>query len=162
MADQPSWAGAVDDALARLSPLPGGLLPILHDIQEQVGYVPPEAVPRIAESLNLSRAEVHGVISFYHDFRSEPAGRHVVHVCRAESCQSLGAEALLAGACERLGVEVHGTTADGSVTLEPIYCLGNCALSPAIMVDRQVYGRMSQDRLNQVLDALQGPAAVTR
>jgi formate dehydrogenase subunit gamma len=162
MADQPSWAGAVDDALARLSSLPGGLLPILHDIQEHVGYVPPEAVPRIAESLNLSRAEVHGVISFYHDFRSEPAGRHVVHVCRAESCQSLGAEALLAGACERLGVEVHGTTADGSVTLEPIYCLGNCALSPAIMVDRQVYGRMSQDRLNQVLDALQGPAAVTR
>jgi formate dehydrogenase subunit gamma len=161
MADQP-WVAAVDESLARLRTLPGGLLPILHDIQQHVGYVPPEAVPRIAESLNLSRAEVHGVISFYHDFRAEPAGRHVVHVCRAESCQSLGAEALLAGACERLGVEVHGTTADGSVTLEPIYCLGNCALSPAIMVDRQVYGRMSQDRLNQVLDALQGPAAVTR
>ena len=162
MPDQPSWGAAVDDALARLRTLPGGLLPILHDIQEHVGYVPPEAVPRIAEGLNLSRAEVHGVISFYHDFRSEPAGRHVVHVCRAESCQSLGAEALLAGACERLGVEVHGTTADGSVTLEPIYCLGNCALSPAIMVDRQVYGRMSADRLNKVLDVLQGPAAVAR
>lgn len=162
MADGPSWGAAVDDALARLSPLPGGLLPILHDIQEHVGYVPPEAVPRIAEGLNLSRAEVHGVISFYHDFRSQPAGRHVVHVCRAESCQSLGAEALLAGACERLGVEVHGTTADGSVTLEPIYCLGNCALSPAIMVDRQVYGRMSPERLNKVLDVLQGPAAVAR
>jgi formate dehydrogenase subunit gamma len=157
MADQP-WVAAVDESLARLRTLPGGLLPILHDIQQHVGYVPPEAVPRIAESLNLSRAEVHGVISFYHDFRSEPAGRHVVHVCRAESCQSLGAEALLAGACERLGVEVHGTTADGSVTIEPIYCLGNCALSPAIMVDRQVYGRMSPKGLNQILEALQGPA----
>ena len=159
MADQAPWRAAVDDSLARLRALPGGLLPILHDIQEHVGYVPPEAVPRIAEVLNLSRAEVHGVISFYHDFRSEPAGRHVIHVCRAESCQALGAEALLAGACARLGVEVHGTIPDGAVTLEPVYCLGNCALSPAIMVDREVQGRMTADRLNGILDALQGTGA---
>jgi formate dehydrogenase subunit gamma len=158
MAEQASWSAAVDASLERLRTLPGGLLPILHEIQEHVGYVPPEAVPRIAEVLNLSRAEVHGVISFYHDFRSQPAGRHLVHVCRAESCQSLGAEALLAGACERLGGELHGTSADGSVTLEPVYCLGNCALSPAIMVDREVYGRMSSERLNAMLDGLQGPA----
>jgi formate dehydrogenase subunit gamma len=134
--------------------MPGALLPILHGIQEQVGYVPPDAVPRIAEVLNLSRAEVHGVITFYHDFRSEPPGRHVVHVCRAESCQALGAESLLAGACARLGVEVHGTSADGAVTIEPIYCLGNCALSPAVMVDRHVYGRMSAERLDTILEAL--------
>ena len=162
MAEQASWTGTVDAVLERLRTLPGALLPILREIQDRVGYVPPESVPRIAEVLNLSRAEVHGVITFYHDFRSEPAGRHVVHVCRAESCQSLGAEALLAGACERLGVDVHGTTADGSVTLEPVYCLGNCALSPAIMIDHQVYGRLTQQRLNGMLDALQCAGAPAR
>jgi formate dehydrogenase subunit gamma len=156
MIDRAAWPGAVDRSLARLKHMPGGLLPILHAIQEEVGYIPPESVPVIAEALNLSRAEVHGVISFYHDFRSEPAGRHVVHVCRAESCQALGAEALLAHACERLGVGVHGTTDDGAVTLEPTYCLGNCALSPAVMVDRHLYGRMSTQRLDVMLDGLQG------
>jgi formate dehydrogenase subunit gamma len=156
MIDRAAWLDAVDRSLARLKLMPGGLLPVLHAIQEEIGYIPPESVPVIAEALNLSRAEVHGVISFYHDFRSEPAGRHVVHVCRAESCQALGAEALLAHACERLGVEVHGTTADGSVTLEPIYCLGNCALSPAVMVDKNLYGRMSAQRLDVMLDGLRG------
>jgi formate dehydrogenase subunit gamma len=156
MIDRAAWLEAVDRSLARLKHMPGGLLPVLHAIQEEIGYIPPESVPVIAEALNLSRAEVHGVVSFYHDFRNEPAGRHVVHVCRAESCQALGAEALLAHACERLGVEVHGTTADGAVTLEPIYCLGNCALSPAVMVDRNLYGRMSAQRLDVMLDALQG------
>lgn len=158
MIDRASWVAVVDRVLAAMRTMPGGLLPILHAIQDEVGYIPPEAVPRIADSLNLSRAEVHGVISFYHDFRSEPAGRHVVHICRAESCQSLGAEALVAYACERLGTEVHGTSADGAVTLEPIYCLGNCALSPAIMIDRQVYGRVSRERLGVMLGALQGDA----
>jgi formate dehydrogenase subunit gamma len=158
VAERAVWAGAVDGVLDRMRTMPGALLPILHGIQEQLGYVPPDSVPRIAEVLNLSRAEVHGVITFYHDFRSEPPGRHVVHVCRAESCQALGAEALLAGACERLGVEVHGTSEDGAVTIEPIYCLGNCALSPAVMVDRHVYGRMSAERLATILDALQGAA----
>jgi formate dehydrogenase subunit gamma len=105
--------------------------------------------------LNLSRAEVHGVISFYHDFRTEPPGRHVLHVCRAESCQAVGAEGLLAHACARLGVELHGTSADGAVTLEPVYCLGNCALSPAVMIDRNLYGRMSEQRLDTLLETLE-------
>ena len=156
MIDRAAWLDAVDRSLARLKNMPGGLLPILHAIQEEVGYIPPESVPVIAEALNLSRAEVHGVISFYHDFRSQPAGRHVVHVCRAESCQAVGAEALLAHASERLGVDVHGTTADGAVTLEPVYCLGNCALSPAIMVDRNLYGRLTAHRLDVMLDGLRG------
>ena len=156
MIDRAAWLDTVDRSLARLKHMPGGLLPVLHAIQEEVGYIPPESVPVIAEALNLSRAEVHGVISFYHDFRSEPVGRHVVHVCRAESCQALGGEALLAHACKRLGVDVHGTTADGAVTLEPIYCLGNCALSPAVMVDRHLYGRMSAQRLDVMLDGLVG------
>jgi formate dehydrogenase subunit gamma len=159
MIDRASWIPAVDRALAAMRAMPGGLLPILHAIQDELSYIPPDAVPLIADGLNLSRAEIHGVISFYHDFRSEPAGRHVVHVCRAESCQSLGAEALLAHACRRLGVDVHGTTPDGAITLEPIYCLGNCALSPAVMVDRQVYGRVSRERLDMMLEALQGATA---
>jgi formate dehydrogenase subunit gamma len=155
MIDRAAWLDTVDRVLAKLQSMPGGLLPILHAIQEEVGYIPPESVPRIAEALNLSRAEVHGVISFYHDFRTEPAGRHIVHVCRAESCQSVGAEALLAHACEHLGVEGHGTSADGAITLEPVYCLGNCALSPAVMVDhRNLYGRVTADRLDAVLDTL--------
>jgi formate dehydrogenase subunit gamma len=155
MIDRADWVDHVDRVLARLRTVPGGLMPILHAIQEEVGYVPPEAVPIIADSLNLSRAEVHGVISFYHDFRSEPPGRHVMHVCRAESCQAVGADALLAHARERLGVELHGTSADGAVTLEPVYCLGNCALSPAVMVDKNVYGRVSPERLDTLLETLQ-------
>jgi formate dehydrogenase subunit gamma len=155
MSDAAAWSDVIDRVLARLSTMPGGLIPILHAIQEELGYIPPEAVPAIALGLNLSRAEVHGVISFYHDFRSEPAGRHIVHVCRAESCQSVGADALLAHACEHLGVELHGTTPDGAVTLEPVYCLGNCALSPAVMVDREVYGLVSPERLDSLLEPLQ-------
>lgn len=155
MIDHPSWEKTVDRVLADLRTVPGGLLPILHAIQEELGYIPPEAVPAIAEGLNLSRAEVHGVISFYHDFRSAPPGRHMVHICRAESCQALGADALLAHARERLGVELHGTSADGAVTLEPIYCLGNCALSPAVMVNRHVHGRVSRERMDTILTALQ-------
>jgi len=158
MNDGRPWAEVVNRVVTDLRDVPGALLPILHAIQEELGHIPPAAVPVIADGLNLSRAEVHGVISFYHDFRSEPAGRHVVHVCRAESCQALGAEALLAHACEQLGVPLHGTTADGSVTIEPIYCLGNCALSPAVMVDRRVHGRVSRERLGLMLDALQGAA----
>jgi len=157
--DRPAWAPVVDRVVTELRAVPGGLLPILRGIQDELGYVPPDAVPVIADRLNLSRAEVYGVIAFYHDFRSEPPGRHVVHVCRAESCQALGAEALLTHACERLGVEVHGTSADGAITLEPIYCLGNCALSPAVMVDRQVYGRMSRERMTTMLEALRGTAS---
>ncbi len=130
---------------------PGALLPILHAIQDEIGYVPEAAVGIVADVLNLSRAEVHGVVTFYHFFRTQPAGKHIVYVCRAEACQSMGARALEQHARTRLGVDLHGTTADGRFTLEPVYCLGNCALSPAVMVDETVYGRVTPERLDEIL-----------
>src|SRR5215470_15464771 len=113
---------------------PGALLPILHAIHE-IGYVPETAVPIVAEVLNLSRAEVHGVVTFYHFFRTKPPGRQTVYVCRAEACQSMGSRALEDYARRKLGVDFHETTSDGRFSLEPVYCLGNCACSPAVMVD---------------------------
>ena len=129
----------------------GALLPILHGIQESLGFVPTEAVPQIAVALNLSRAEVHGVVSFYHGFRTTPPGRHTVRVCRAESCQAMGANQLIDHAKVTLGVDFHETTADGRITLEPIYCLGNCALSPAVMVDNEIHGRVTLARFEEVV-----------
>jgi len=113
----------------------GALMPLLHAIQDAVGYVPDDAVPLIAHGLNLSRAEVHGVISFYHHFRTHPAGRHVVRICRAEACQSRGARALEAHAKKSLGIDFHETTTDGAITLEAVYCLGNCGCGPSVLVD---------------------------
>lgn len=130
---------------------PGPLIEVLHAIQAELGYVPPAAVPLVAEGLNLSRAEVHGVISFYHYFRSTPPGAHTVSVCRAESCQAMGAEALAAHARQRLGVDFHQTTADGRFSLEPVYCLGNCACSPAVMIDGRLHGRVTPERLDALL-----------
>lgn len=147
---------AVDAAIARHQSTAGGLLPLLHAIQDALGYVPPEAVPGIARALNLSRAEVHGVVSFYHHFRSEPPGRHVLQVCRAEACQSMGADTLLAHLRKTLGIDFHQTTADGAVTLEPVYCLGNCACAPAVMVDGQVRGRLTPQRAEALVAELQG------
>lgn len=147
----PAWEDAVDAAVRANIDRPGALLPILHDVQHRLGYVPPESVPVIASALNLSRAEVHGVVSFYHEFRREPPGRHVVHMCRAEACQSMGADGLIAHAKRRLGVDFHETTADGAITLEPIYCLGNCALSPALLADGELHGRMSPERFDALV-----------
>jgi len=130
-------------------------LPILHGIQDDLGYVPADSVALIAEALNLSRAEVHGVISFYHYFRVTPPGQHTLHVCRAESCQSMGSESLEAHIKQRLGVDYHETTADGRLSLEPVYCLGNCACSPAIMIDKAVYGRVSPERFDDILEQLE-------
>jgi formate dehydrogenase subunit gamma len=144
-------AQRTDDIVDDLSPLEGPLLPILHAVQHAFGYVPQEALPRIAEKLNLSRAEVHGVMSFYHDFRSEPAGRHVVKLCRAEACQAQGADALAARAKARLGVDFHATTANGAVTLEPVFCLGLCACGPAALVDGRVVGRVDAAKLDAIL-----------
>jgi formate dehydrogenase subunit gamma len=142
----------VRDVIAQRIDLDGPLLPILHGVQEALGHVPREAVPEIASALNLSRAEVHGVVSYYHHFRQQPAGRCVVQVCRAESCQAMGAEALLAHARERLGCsEAQATAADGSFTVEAAYCLGLCASSPAVMVDERVHARMTPARLDAVL-----------
>ena len=134
-------AGAVIEIAERLQGLEGPLLPILHAVMDRFGHVDEQAIPVIAEVLNLSRAEVHGVVSFYHDFRRMPAGRHVVRQCRAEACQAMGGETLAADLERQLGVSFGGTTADGRVTLEAVYCLGNCALSPAALVDGELVGR---------------------
>lgn len=133
---------------------PGALLPILHRIQERVGYVPEDSIPLIAKALNLSRAEVHGVVSFYHEFRSAPPGQHVVKVCQAEACQSMGTEALTQHAQARLGVQMSETRADGAFTLEPVYCLGNCACAPAVMIDGALHGRVTPARFDALLEDL--------
>ena len=144
----------VADVLAAWKDAPGALLPILHAVQDGIGYVPPETLPLIAHGLNLSRAELHGVVSFYHYFRTRPAGRHIVYLCRAEACQAMGARALEAYAKQALGVDFHETSADGSVTLEPVYCLGNCACAPSLLVDGELHGRMNAAAFEALIDAL--------
>jgi formate dehydrogenase subunit gamma len=146
-------AAAVSDACARLKSVPGALLPIFHAVQDAVGYVPKDAVPVIAQALNLSLAEVHGCLSFYHYFRHQPAGRHVVHLCRAEACQAVGAVELESHAKRSLGIDFHGTTADGAISLEPVYCLGNCALGPSVMIDADLKGRVSVQRFDALMGA---------
>ncbi len=138
--------------IAELKNEAGPLLPVLHGIQNALGYVPPDAVPLVADALNLSRADVHGVISFYHYFRDTPPGRHVIHVCRAESCQSMNGKALEAHVKSRLGIAFHQTTESGSFTVEPVYCLGNCACSPAVMVDGELYGRVTPARFDEIVE----------
>lgn len=127
------------------------LLPALHAIQDQLGFVPADAVPEIAAAFNLSRAEVHGVITFYHYFRTTPPARHVVQVCRAESCQSMGGDALLAHAEAALGCKLHAHSADGQFAIEPVYCLGQCAVSPAIMINDAVHARVSPARFDSLI-----------
>jgi formate dehydrogenase subunit gamma len=134
----------------------GGLLPLLHAIQDDIGYIPQESYAPIGKALNLSVAEIHGVVSFYHHFRTHPPGRHVLHICRAESCQALGSTDLEAYAKSSLAVDYHETTADNAITLEPVYCLGNCSLSPSVMLDEKVYGRVSQAKLNSLIQAARG------
>jgi formate dehydrogenase subunit gamma len=150
-------SSAISRIVRELKDKPGALLPILHGIQEELGYVPEDAVPIIAIELNLTRAEVHGVVTFYHDFRSHPAGRHIVRVCQAESCQAAGSGALTTHAKQLLGIDFHQTTTDGSCSLEPVYCLGNCALSPSVMVDKEVYGRVNAQRFDEILEEVRRP-----
>jgi formate dehydrogenase subunit gamma len=150
----------IDQALADLRHLPGALLPILHAIQDRLGFIPPDAAARIAVGLNLSHADVHGVITFYHDFRKVPPGRHVVKLCRAEACQSMGSRGIEARLKSRLGVDFGETTRDGAITLEPVYCLGNCACSPAVMIDGELCGRVTEERLDELLAPLLAPPEV--
>jgi formate dehydrogenase subunit gamma len=153
MAKHQHWD--VDRAQSRiqeLERLPGALLPILHALQDEFGYVDKAAIPLIAGALNLSHAEVHGVLSFYHDFRRSPAGRHVLQMCRAEACQSMGCENVIRHVEDRLGVKLGETTEDSSFTVEPVFCLGNCALSPAVMLDGKLYGRVSSDVADFLID----------
>ena len=142
---------AVGEALARFRAEPGPLLLVLHAVQDALGWIPPAAIPAIAVGLNLSRAEVHGVVTFYHYFRTEPAGRATVQLCRAEACQSCGGEALAAHVRGRLGIDFHGTTTDGAVTLEPVYCLGNCACAPALRIEGRLHGRVTPGRFDTLL-----------
>ena len=131
--------------------LEGPLLPILHEIQNEFGYVPQEALPVIASGLNLSRAEVYGVASFYHDYRERPAGRHVLKVCRAESCQAMGGDEMADRLRNALDIDWHETSKDGAVTLEPVYCLGLCACSPSAMLDGEVVGRLDEERIGEIV-----------
>jgi formate dehydrogenase subunit gamma len=142
------------EVIAGLKHLPGATLPILHALQDRFGYVDAAAVPLIADALNLSRAEIHGVVSFYHDFRDAPAGAYVVKLCRAEACQSMGSRELERHAEASLGVALGRTRPDGRVTLEAVYCLGNCALSPAVMIDGELHGRVDAARFDELIDAL--------
>src|SRR5580693_1732982 len=148
---EPWNAARGSEIIAEHGSLEGATLVILHALQEAFGYVPEPAIPMIASALNLSRAEVHGVFTFYHDFRKEPAGRHVLKLCRAEACQAAGGDALTARAEKKLGVAIGNTTADDRVTFEPIYCLGLCATAPSAMLDGRVVGRLDEARLDALV-----------
>lgn len=156
MPDYQSQKPTVLDIINAHLDMPGNLLPILHGIQDSLGYIPQESVADIASSLNLSKAEVHGVISFYHYFRTTPPGKHVIRICRAESCQAMNSKALEHHAKESLGIDFHETTSDEQFSLEPVYCLGNCACSPSITIDDEVYGRVTPEKFDQLLAACKG------
>jgi formate dehydrogenase subunit gamma len=147
---------AVERIASSLKEKPGALMVILRQVQDELGWVPPDSIPLIARVLNLSRAEVHGVASFYHDFRHHPPGRCVIQVCRAESCQAMGGVALADHIRRRLGIDFGGTTPDRSYTLEPVYCLGNCACSPAIVVGGELMGRVTAERFDRLVGKLDG------
>jgi formate dehydrogenase subunit gamma len=139
------------ELINRFDARPEMLVQILHLFMDCYGYIGEDAIRQLASELNLSRAEVHGVVSFYHDFRGEPAGRRVIKICQAESCQAMGSRALTAHAEATLGIGLNETTGDGAMTLEPVFCLGNCACSPAVMVGDRVYGRVDADRLDAII-----------
>lgn len=150
MLDSPAQNDRIAEILVAHQGLEGPLLPILHAIQAAFGFVPDSAVPQIAKALLLSKAEVHGVISFYHDFRSAPAGRHVLKLCRAEACQTMGADRVAGAVKAALGIDWHETTPDDRVTLEPVFCLGLCACGPAAMVDGRLVGRCDEGIVAEV------------
>ncbi|MFZ5654279.1 MAG: formate dehydrogenase subunit gamma [Pseudomonadota bacterium] len=142
--------------LERLGDLPGALLPVLHEIQHELGHVPAAAVPAIARALHLSRAEVQGVLGFYTHFRTAPAGEHVLQLCRAEACQAVGCRDLEAHVKARLGIDYGATTADGRFTLEPVYCLGNCACGPSLQIDDRLHARVTPQAFDALLASLEG------
>jgi len=147
----PEQLAAIDAAIQSHAQTRGACLPMLHTIQESLGFVPHEAIERIAAAINWSRADVHGVLTYYHDFRTAPPGRRVLKVCRAEACQAMGCERLEQHVAERHGVAMGATGQDGELTVEPVYCLGNCALSPSVLLDGRVHGRVTPERLDALL-----------
>lgn len=157
MPEAAAWnADRAKSIVAEHLALEGPMLPILHALQEEFGFIAEQAIPIIADALNLSRAEVHGVVTFYHDFRHEPAGRHVLKLCRGEACQSMGSEALAADVLRRLGVAWHGTTADHELTVEPVYCLGLCASSPSALLDGEPIARLDTATLVEAIEEVCG------
>ncbi|HTW85706.1 MAG TPA: formate dehydrogenase subunit gamma [Candidatus Sulfotelmatobacter sp.] len=144
--------------LAERGALPGALLPVLHGVQDALGYVPDAALPEIARGLNLTRAEVYGVVTFYHHFRRHAPARHIVQICQAEACKAMGADALTAHAKASLGVDFHQNTADGAVTLLPVYCLGNCACSPSVAVGDDVHARVTPQKFDVLIAELREAA----
>jgi formate dehydrogenase subunit gamma len=152
MTESTSIQETVQSVITTLKDKPGALLPILHGIQDALGYIPADSVPTIAQGLHLSRAEVHGVISFYHYFRDTPPGKQTIHICRAESCQAMGGKQLEQHVKDQLDIDYHETTADGQFSLEPVYCLGNCACSPAIQVGEDIYGRVSPQSFDAIIN----------
>ncbi len=156
--DPAAELAAIEAAIAENRELRGATIPILHAIQDRLGYVPPAALDRIAKALNLSRADVHGVLTFYHDFRSTPPGQHVLKLCRAEACQAMGCERVERHLAERHGAAMHTTTTDGRLTVEPVYCLGNCSLSPSLLLDGRLHGRVTPERLDALLAGLAAEA----
>ena len=158
----PDQRAAVLDSVQKHRGLDGALLPILHAIQDRLGWIPPAAVSLIAFELNITRAEVHGVLTFYHYFRQRPPATHTIYVCRAEACQALGAHGLTAHAEKALGTKFHERSADGRFSLEPVYCLGNCAMGPSLLIDRQLYSRVTAERFDAIVDELSGEAAAQR
>lgn len=154
MLDSVEITSRVEEILNNHKGMEGAMLPILHAIQAEFGYVPQDALPLIAQELALSKAEVHGVMSFYHDFREHPAGKHVVKLCRAESCKSVGADRVAAHAQKAMGIEWHETTADGRITLEPVFCLGLCACGPAAIIDGKLVGRIDEAKIDALIGGL--------
>ena len=142
----------ITDLVRRFAAVPGGLLPLLHAVQESLGHIPSEVVPDLARGMGLSRAEVHGVIGFYHDFHTDPGAGTTIHLCRAEACQAMGSRALEAHVKERLGVDYGESTPDGKYRLEPVYCLGNCSCAPSVRIDDDVHARVTPDKLDQLVE----------
>ena len=157
MLENADYEVVVSAALKKHSNTEGGLLPILHEVQDALGYIPSDAVDIIGKTINRSRAEVHGVISFYHHFRNHKPGKHIIQVCRSEACQAMGAEGVIENLKAKLAIDFHETTSDGKITLEPIYCLGHCACAPAVMVDGVPKAKMSSDQMDGIVDELRTP-----
>ncbi|MCB6184190.1 formate dehydrogenase subunit gamma [Leeia sp. TBRC 13508] len=147
----PEQQAAVASVLSSRKDEPGALLPVLHDIQHILGFIPEAAISDIAFAMNRSKAEIHGVISFYHDFRLAPPAKHELRLCRAEACQSMGSDALAAHVHSCTGVDDHGVTADGQLSVRPVYCLGACATAPAMLLDDKLYARVSKEKLDSLL-----------
>lgn len=158
----PSMFGQLEQLVSLHAQRPGAMLPILHEIQAAVGYIPTEAVAVIAQALNVSRAEVYGVVTFYADFRTEPPGRSIIQVCRGEACQAKGGCELEAHAKRSLGIDFHQTTADQAVTMEPVFCLGNCACSPSVRVGDEIYGRVDAETFDELVAQAQASPVLTR